>query len=251
MNVDLNADVGEAVPPEAAHEERLLSLVTTAHIACGFHAGDPSVMRHTVQVAMAAGTVIGAHPSYQDAEGFGRRPMQVEPGRVAEDVAYQVGALAGIATLCGTTVRSVKPHGALYNRMAIDPECARAVARALEGLGGDLALVLLAGSAGLDAARASGVHVLAEAFCDRGYQPDGTLAPREVSDGILTDPAAVAQRAVAMVTRHEVTATDGTRVPIHADTLCLHGDTPGALALAAAVRAALDKAGIGVEPALR
>jgi UPF0271 protein len=221
--VDLNADVGELEGPGHPGDGVLLGLVTTVHVACGFHAGGPDLMRRTVTAAVAAGVAVGAHPSYPDREGFGRRPMDRLPERVAEDVLYQVGALDGIARACGTTVRSVKPHGALYSRMAVDEGCARAVTVALRDYGG-------------------------EGFCDRAYLADGTLAPRSAPDSLVVDPDEAARRAVSLAVDHRVTALDGTVLSLDCDTLCVHGDTPGAAIIATAVRRALEEAEVAVAP---
>ena len=246
--VDLNADVGELEGPGHPGDGALLGLVTTVHVACGFHAGGPDLMRRTVTAAVAAGVAVGAHPSYPDREGFGRRPMDRLPERVAEDVLYQVGALDGIARACGTTVRSVKPHGALYSRMAVDEGCARAVVVAVRDYGGDLVLVVPAGSVALRVAREVGVPAAAEGFCDRAYLADGTLAPRSASDSLIVDPEEAARRAVSLAVDHRVTALDDTVLSLDCDTLCVHGDTPGAAIIATAVRRALEEAGLVVAP---
>jgi UPF0271 protein len=249
MAVDLNADVGESLGPwKMGDDERLLPVLSTAHVACGFHAGDPGVMRWTVAAAAAAGVALGAHPSYPDLAGFGRREMQIAPARVADDLLYQVGALDGIARAAGTRVRSVKPHGALYHRVATDPACAESVARALLDLGGDLLLVLPAGCGGLEVAAALGVTVVAEVFCDRAYLPDGRLAPRSLPGSVLTDPDVAARTALMAVLEGVVTAVDGSRIAVDAGTLCVHGDTPGAVELARSVRAGLEGAGVAVRP---
>ncbi len=260
--VDLNADLGEgrepppdrpssAAPPdgvEGGADEGLLSLVTTAHVACGFHAGGPSVMHRTVAAAAAAGVEVGAHPSYPDAEGFGRRAMDRPAERVVDDVLYQVGALMGVAIDAGVTVRSVKPHGALYHRLASDLECASAVASAVHRLGEDLCLVLPSGSPAIAAAEGAGLRVVREAFCDRGYRSDGTLANRGEPGALLTDPDEAAARALSLVTAGEVEAVDGSVIELSCDTLCVHGDTVGAVGIAGAVRRALERAGIRVAP---
>jgi 5-oxoprolinase (ATP-hydrolysing) subunit A len=239
--VDLNADVGEG-----SDDRPLLDVVTTVHVACGFHAGGPAVMRRTVAAAVATGVVVGAHPSYPDRDGFGRRPMDRGPAEVADDVLYQVGALDGIARAGGTIVRSVKPHGALYNRLAADEPCARAVAGAVAAYGNGLVLVVPAGSAAVAIARDEGVPVVAEAFCDRGYLADGSLVPRSAIGALVVDPAEAARRAVALAVDGHVTAVDGTTLELDCDTLCVHGDTPGATAIAAAVRRSLGVAGVAV-----
>jgi len=245
--VDLNADLGEGYGSWPGGEDAgLLGVVTTTHIACGFHAGDPAVMRATVVAAVAAGVVVGAHPSYPDLVGFGRRAMDVAPSRVADDVLYQIGALDGVARANGTRVRSVKAHGALYHRLARDEACALAVARAVAAYGTGLVLVAPAGSPTLVALRGSGVAVFTEAFCDRGYLSDGSLVGRGHDDALLTDPARAAAQGRHLVLDHEVAAVDGGVVHLEADTLCVHGDTPGALAIASAVRRSLEEAGVSV-----
>lgn len=247
--VDLNADLGEALGPwRMGDDDRLLPALSTAHVACGFHAGDPGIMRRTVEAAVAAGVAVGAHPSYPDLLGFGRREMHVEPARVADDLLYQVGALQGIARAAGTRVRSVKPHGALYHRVAVDPDYAEAVARALVDLGGGLVLVLPSGSTGLHVAAELGVAVVAEVFCDRSYLPDGRLAPRSLPGSVVANPTVAARVAVSAVLDGAVTAVDGSRLAVRTGTLCVHGDTPGAVAIARAVRAGLEDAGVAVRP---
>jgi len=246
LRIDLNADVGESFGTFVGQEdEALLALVTTAHVACGFHAGDPATMRATVRTALAHDVAIGAHPSYPDLVGFGRRAMDVAPARVADDVLYQLGALEGIARSLGGRVSTVKPHGALYHRVGWDEPCAAALIGAVRDHGG-LAVVLPAGSPALDVAASLGVPALAEAFCDRGYRQDGTLADRSEPGGVLTDPAEAARRAVSLVVDHMVTALDGSELWMEVDTLCIHGDTPGARVLGVAVRRALEEAGVGL-----
>jgi len=239
--VDLNADVGEGWD-----DGPLIGLVTTVHVACGFHAGGPEVMRRTVQSAVAAGVAVGAHPSYPDRDGFGRRPMDRTAAQVVDDLLYQVGALDGIARVCGGRVTSVKPHGVLYNRMAVDEDCAAAVAAAVAAYGNDLVLVAPAGSTAVEAARREGVPVVAEGFCDRGYLADGTLAPRSSPGAVVTDPDEAGRRAVALAVAGRLAAVDGAQVALRCDTLCIHGDTPDAATMAAAVRRALLGAGVGL-----
>jgi 5-oxoprolinase (ATP-hydrolysing) subunit A len=243
--VDLNADLGEAAGPEVDLEREVLPHVSTTHVACGFHAGDPPGIRATIEAAASLGVAVGAHPSYPDVEGFGRRPMARAIRDVAADVAYQVGALSALAALSGVRIVSVKPHGALYHRMELDEECAAAVARALLELDPDVRLVLSAGSAGLEAAAAAGIAVLAEAFCDRRYRADGRLADRRDTDALLLGPQAALEQALAIVREGRVPTVAGA-VPIAADTLCVHGDTPGAPAIAAAVRRGIEEAGFVV-----
>jgi len=237
--VDLNADVGEGFD-----DEPLFPVVTTVHIACGFHAGDPGLMRRTVSAAVAAGVAVGAHPSYHDRDGFGRRPLDRTPEQVVDDLLYQVGALDGVARAAGATVRSVKPHGALYNRMAVDPDCAAAVAAAVAAYREGLVLVVPAASVALQVASAQGVPVVAEGFCDRGYLSDGTLAPRSSPGAVIADPADAGRRAVSLAVDGRVTTVDGGQVTVPCATLCIHGDSPGAAGMAVAVRRALEAAGV-------
>ena len=244
-SIDLNADVGEGAG--AGGDGPLLDLVTSASVACGFHAGDPSAMRATLEAAAQRGVAVGAHPSYPDRPGFGRRAMDIAPAQVAEQLLYQVGALEGLARVHGAAVRFVKPHGALYHRMASDEACAGAVAEAVRAYGG-LVLVALAGSAALGVARDVGVRAVGEAFADRAYLADGRLAPRDTPGAVLTDADEVAHRAVTLATQGFVTSTEGEPVHLDAATICVHGDTPGAVTLAKSVRAALAGAGISLAP---
>ena len=248
MRIDLNADAGESFGAWAmGDDEALLPHVTSINIACGFHAGDPSVIRHTIRVAAAAGVRIGAHPGYPDLQGFGRRAMALTPGEVEDLVLYQVAALLGIAHAEGVRLSHVKPHGALYNRTARDAALAAAVARAVAALDARLTLVGLAGSALMDAGAVGGLRVLSEAFADRAYLADGSLAPRSVEGALVYEPDLVADRAVRIVRDGRVRSLDGrTDVLVRADTLCIHGDTPGAAHVARAVRAALPGEGIQV-----
>jgi len=240
-SIDLNADLGERYEGwKPGDDDTLLEVVTTAHIACGFHSGDPDVMVETVRAAAARGVVVGAHPSYPDREGFGRRPMDLGLDQIRAAVLYQVAALQGIARAEGTRVVSVKPHGSLYNRMAAEVDCARAIAQAVCLLDPDVWLVVPAGTPAVEAARTVGVRVAQEAFCDRAYRPDGTLVTRGSVGSVLTEPDLVSARAVRLALDHCVEAADGSIVHLVPDTLCLHGDTPGAADLARAVRSALD-----------
>ncbi len=247
--IDLNSDVGESFGSwHLGHDEALIPLVSSINVACGFHAGDPLVMARTVGLARRVGVAIGAHPGYPDLVGFGRRDLDMAPDELEAALLYQVGALAAIASAADTELQHVKPHGALYNRASVDPEVARTIARAVRGFSRELVLVGLAGSALLDAGREAGLRVAAEAFADRAYEPDGTLRSRRLPEAVLSDPQLVARRAVAMATESRVEAIDGSIVELHADTICLHGDTPGPAAIAHAVRAALDAAGVRVQP---
>ena len=242
--IDLNADVGESLGAwSLGEDEALIPLVTSVNVAAGFHAGDPVVIARTVDLAVRAGVAVGAHPGYPDLAGFGRRAMDLSPAEVEAAVIYQVGAVAAFAAAAGTTLRHVKAHGALYNRAAADPVVAAAIARAVRRCSSSLVLVGLAGSAIVAAGREAGLEVAEEAFADRGYAPDGSLLPRGGRGAVLDDPAAAAAQALAIVAG-SVIASDGSRLRVRADTLCVHGDLPGAAARAQAVRDALLAAGV-------
>ena len=248
MRIDLNADVGESFGPwPMGDDARLIPLVTSVNVACGFHAGDPLTIERTIARAVAARVAIGAHPGYPDLAGFGRRDMDMPAAELEAAIVYQVGAVAAFARAAGTDLRHVKPHGALYNRAARDPELAEAIARAVRRCSVELLLVGLAGSDLLAAGQAAGLEVVAEGFADRAYEPDGSLRSRKLPDAMLGPDAAAAQ-AVALVRDSAVTAADGTRVAIRPETLCIHGDGEGAVAIALAVRAALEAAGVEIAP---
>ncbi len=247
MRIDLNADVGESLGPwPMGNDAALIPLVTSVNIACGFHAGDPRTIERTVALAVASGAAIGAHPGYPDLTGFGRRDLAMAPDDLEAAIIYQVGALAAFARAAGAELRQVKAHGALYNRAAVDPETAAAVARAVRRCSADLVLVGLAGSVMLRAGLDAGLRVAAEAFPDRAYESDGTLRSRTLPGAVLTDSAVIADRAVDMARDGVVAAVDGSSVPLRVETICLHGDTPGAADHARAVRRALAAAGIEV-----
>jgi 5-oxoprolinase (ATP-hydrolysing) subunit A len=247
--IDLNADLGEGFGRwELTDDEGLLSVVTSANVACGFHAGDPSTMRRVCALAAARGVRIGAQVSYRDLAGFGRRPMEVPPRELADEVAYQIGALRVFAQAAGAQLAYVKPHGALYNRVVWDEAQADAVVDGVLLAGGDLPILGLPGSAVHRAAAAARLPAVVEAFADRAYRPDGTLVPRTEPGAVLHDPMHVVARSVGIATESAVTAVNGERVPVAADSLCLHGDTPGAVELARGVRQALLGAGISIEP---
>ncbi len=247
--VDLNADVGESFGIYSLGQDPLLmQTITSANVACGFHAGDPGVMRATVALARSHGVAVGAHPGFQDLAGFGRRELQATPRDVENLVLYQIGALAGIAASEGVELTHVKPHGALYNMAARDPGLADAIARAVRSVNRALVLFGPPGSQLVGAARRAGLRTACEAFADRAYQSDGALVPRGQPGAVLHDPDEVAQRAIAMVRDRAVTARDGARVSLEIDTLCVHGDTPGAAEAARRIRDALTSAGIRVAP---
>ena len=243
--IDLNADVGEeASGPDG--DGALLDIVTSASVACGFHAGDPSIMRRTLGDAVVRGVVVGAHPSYPDRAGFGRREMEISPTRLTDDLLYQIGALDGLARSYEARVHYVKPHGALYHRMGEDEACAKAVCDALRAYGG-LSLLAPYGSVVIAVAEHFGVEVATEAFADRAYLPDGRLAPRGDAGAVVTDADAAAARAVTLAREHRVPALDGSWIPITAASICVHGDTAGAAELARQVRGALTAAGVTLQ----
>lgn len=248
MRIDINADVGESFGAYTiGSDEALMRSVTSASVAAGFHAGDPSVLRRTIRLAKAHGVAVGAHPGFPDLVGFGRREMQVSPADAESFVLYQIAAVAGVATAEGVKLQHVKPHGALFNMAARDPSLAAAIASAVASFDPSLILFGLAGSQILTAGRAAGLRVASEVFADRAYEPDGSLRERTRSDAVIHETAAVVSRAVRMVTERSVEAIDGTVVPLDADTICVHGDTPGADALAARLRAGLEAAGVLVK----
>ncbi|WP_322487890.1 5-oxoprolinase subunit PxpA [Chloroflexus sp.] len=247
LSIDLNCDCGESYGAfQIGDDEGILPFVSSANIACGGHAGDPIVMRHTVRRCRELGVAVGAHPSYPDLHGFGRRVLPMSPAEIEAWVLAQIGALAAIAHAEGVELRHVKPHGALYNVAARDHVVATAIARAVAAFSHELALVGLAGSALIDAGREIGLPVLAEAFADRAYEADGRLRDRQYPDALIVDPTACLQQTLSIVRDSVVIAVDGTSVPLRADTICLHGDTPGAAARAAALRHGLESAGITV-----
>ena len=238
--IDLNADLGEGFGHwRAADDDAILPLVSSASIACGFHAGDPLTMRHTVATAGRLGVSVGAHPGYPDLLGFGRRELAATPAEVMAYVLYQLGALAAICRSESVPLRYVKPHGALYNRAATHAPTAAAIATAIHRFDPSLALLGLANSQLVIQAAALGLATASEAFADRRYEPDGTLVPRTEPDAVLTDPSAVAHQALALARDGTVTARDGSVLTIRPDSLCLHSDTPDAPTLLAAIHARL------------
>ena len=247
MQIDLNGDVGESFGAyEMGHDAALIPILTSANIACGFHAGDPGVMRATVALAREHGTAVGAHPGFPDLVGFGRREMKATPREVEDLVAYQIGALAAIAAAQGVRLAHVKPHGALYNMAARDVDLADAIARAIAAVDPSLALFGLPGSQSLEAAQRHKVRAVSEAFADRAYRRDGSLVPRNEPGAVIDDEQIVVTRAVAIARERMVIAADGTRVPLDVQTICVHGDTPGAAVLASRIRKALSDAGVQV-----
>jgi len=242
--IDLNADVGESSGDWRTDDAAIMRSVTSASVACGGHCGDAASMRRTVDLAVEHGVSVGAHVSYADREGFGRRPLEVAPDDLAELVHEQVAALREVAAAAGTSVRYVKPHGALYNAVVHDVAQAGAVVRGVRRADPDLAVVALPGGELVGLARAAGLRVVEEAFLDRAYRDDGTLVPRTEPDAVLHDPAEIAARAVDLALRGRVTSRSGVPLDVGARTLCLHGDTGGAADLLASVRAVLEERGV-------
>jgi UPF0271 protein len=247
--IDLNSDLGESFGIwQLGDDEAMLDIVTSANVACGFHAGDPSTLRRVCQAAADRKVSIGAQVSYPDLLGFGRRFIDIDPSELRDAVLYQLGALDGFAQVAGTGIQYVKPHGALYHACVTHPEQAEAVAEAAHEYDPSMAVLGAPGSHLLAVADALGMEPVSEAFADRAYRSDGTLVPRTEPDAVLTDPDTVARRAVAIATERQVTAIDGTVVTVEARSICIHGDTPGAVALARAVRAGLEMASVGIHP---
>jgi UPF0271 protein len=238
--IDLNSDMGESFGSYVmGADEALLGQVTSANVACGYHAGDPRTLDETVRLAVAAGVVVGAHVSYPDLVGFGRRHVQVSADELVTDVLYQIGALEAFCRRYGTTVRYVKAHGALYNDLAQDVGLAGALGDAVTAYGGDLAVLVLAASPAAGVLADRGVRVVSEGFADRAYTPDGHLVGRRTPGAVLTDPAVVAERAWRLALGAPIEAIDGSTFVLDVQSLCVHGDTPGAVELAGAVRRSL------------
>lgn len=241
-SIDLNCDVGEGVGADDA----VMPHITSANIACGVHAGDAATMQATVTLALRHGVALGAHPGFDDRANFGRRDMQLAPGELHALVTSQIDALSAVAAAHGARLAHVKPHGALYNMAATHADMATTIARAVRSVDGSLILFALSGSALARAGRDAGLVVAEEAFADRAYAGDGTLVPRTRPGAVITDANAVITHALRIVTDGVVRSVDGSDVVVSADTLCIHGDTPGAAALASALRAAFDRSGITV-----
>jgi 5-oxoprolinase (ATP-hydrolysing) subunit A len=249
VRIDLNADLGEGFGVwRLGDDEALLEVVTSANVACGFHAGDPVTMRRVCEAAVDRGVVIGAQVGYRDLQGFGRRRMQIEPDDLAADVLYQLGALDACARAAGSGVRYVKPHGALYNTAMDDRDQADAVASAVVAFDRSLPLLALPGSAMADAAHAAGLPFVPEAFADRAYLPSGRLVPRSEPGALVDNPYDAVARAAAFALHQCVTTTDGSVLPVEARSLCVHGDTPGAVYLAGEIRRTLVDAGVTLAP---
>lgn len=247
--IDLNSDLGESFGPwKMGDDAAMLTIVTSANIACGFHAGDPAGILKTLEAAKKNNVCVGAHIGYRDLVGFGRRNMDPTSAELQGDVIYQIGALMGLAKAAGTHVSYVKPHGALYNTIAHDMRQGRDVINGILAVDPTLTLMALAGSPLISEARAAGLHVVAEAFADRAYQSDGALVSRREPCATFHDPAIVAERMLEMVETGKIMAIDGKRIAIDAQSICLHGDNPDAVAMAKAVRSRLEQAGIALRP---
>jgi len=249
--VDLNSDLGEGFGTwRLGDDDAMLEIVTSANVACGFHAGDPRTLLSTCERAVGRGVTIGAQVGYRDLPGFGRRFIDYETADLVADVIYQIGALDALASAAGGRVRYVKPHGALYNAIFHHEQQAAAVVDAVRRYDPALPVLGLPGSVFLRLAAEAGLPTVREAFADRGYQPDGTLVSRREAGALLHDPAEVAARMVRLVTDGTLTAVDGSQIPVEADSICVHGDSPGAVAMARAVRAALNTAGVDLKAAV-
>lgn len=247
--IDLNSDLGELEGPWGREMDRaVLDVVTSANVACGFHAGDRQTMAATVQAAIRRGVVVGAHISYRDRHGWGRRPLDLEATVLGAQVIEQLEVLDEVATAAGTRVAYVKAHGTLYHRMAVDPEQAQAVVSAMVAHDPTLVLLTLPGSVAMDLAERAGVAARAEAFADRAYGADGHLVARDVPGAVIEDPEVAAARAVRLATESQVEAVDDSVVRVEARSLCVHGDTPGAAAMARRIWSALEEAGVIIAP---
>ncbi|MBM3604051.1 MAG: LamB/YcsF family protein [Alphaproteobacteria bacterium] len=249
MQIDLNSDLGEGYGAwRMGDDAAMLDIVSSANVACGFHAGDPRGLLETLQQAARRGVAVGAHVSYPDRVGFGRRPMDVAAQELTADVIYQIGALQGLARAAGTRVTYVKPHGALYNTIAEDARQGDAVIAGIVAVDPALVLMGLAGAPILDRARAAGLRVVAEAFADRAYTPSGALVSRRLPGAVLHDPDLVADRMVRLAAEGVIEAADGSTLQLQADSICVHGDSPGAVQMAARTRQALRDRRIAIVP---
>jgi UPF0271 protein len=247
--VNLNADMGEGFGAyDIGNDADILKVIKSASIACGFHAGDPCTMRHVVEQARDSGVSIGAHPGFNDLWGFGRRKIDMNPDDLEYLVAYQIGALQAMAAYVGERVTHVKPHGALNNMAAVNDDYALAVGRAIKVVDRDLIYVALAGSRMEWAAQKLGLRLAREGFCDRQYDDDGNLTSRKIPGSVIKDPAVATEQVVRMVTQGEIISRNGKRISCKVDTLCVHGDEPTAIALAAQVRQGLEAAGVQIVP---
>ena len=247
VNIDINCDMGESFGPwKMGADAEVMPNITSANVACGAHAGDPGVMRRTIRAAKEHGVAVGAHPGFADLQGFGRREMQADPAEVEDSLIAQIGALAAMARAEAAPLRHVKAHGALYNMAARDRKLADAVARAIKAFDASLVMFGLPKSPLIEAGIAAGLRVAAEGFADRSYEPDGSLTPRSRPGAVIHDAAVVVDRAVRMVRDGVVLTSEGREIPLKVDTICVHGDTPGAPDLTRRIRAGLEAAGISV-----
>lgn len=247
--IDLNSDLGEGYGAwRMGDDTAMLAIVSSANVACGFHAGDPLTILATVREAASRGVAIGAHVSYPDRVGFGRRPMDVTPDELTADVIYQIGALQGICAAAGTRVSYVKPHGALYNTIASDARQGAAVIAAIRAVDPSLVLMGLAGAPILTQAAGAGLATVAEAFADRAYTRQGTLVSRREPGAVLHDPDQIAARMLRLATKGQIEATDGTTLQLRADSICVHGDSPGAVIISTRIRQALLAGGVSITP---
>lgn len=249
--IDLNADLGETTAGNpVADDASMIELVSSANIACGFHAGDPHDIARTVASAAERGVTVGAHVGYRDAAGFGRRFMEYAPNELADEVLYQIGALEALARRHGTAIRYVKPHGALYNAIVHHEKQAKAVLDGIRAFGGDLAVMLLPGGVAVHHAEKAGMTVIAEAFADRNYNPDGTLVSRREPNAVITDPDVVAARVLQLAETGTITAVDGSRLSVDALSVCVHGDSPGSVDMTRSIVDRLRDKGIEIRSAL-
>lgn len=245
--VNINSDLGESFGPWVmGNDAEVLKIVRSANVACGFHAGDPAGMLATLKAAQARGVVVGAHVAYRDLAGFGRRNMDVASSDLVADVIYQIGALQGLARAAGTVVKYIKPHGALYNTIAQDRRQAADMINAIKAIDPSLVLMALAGSPLIAWARDAGLSVVAEAFADRGYTPQGALVSRREKGAVLHDEKLIAERMLTLVRDGVIEAVDGSQVRVEADSICVHGDSPGAVAIARQLRLRFEQEGVQI-----
>jgi 5-oxoprolinase (ATP-hydrolysing) subunit A len=247
--IDLNSDLGEGYGDyRMGDDEAMLGIVSSVNVACGFHAGDPQIMAKTFAAAKSAGVAIGAHPGYPDLQGFGRRHIPYPPAEIERIVAYQIGAAMAVARLAGHKITHVKAHGALANLAADERQMADAVVHAAKAVAPDLVVLAIAGTEIEHAAERHGMRVAREIFADRAYTPQGRLVPRREPGAVIHDPEKAAARVLEMLDAGAIIAVDGTRVKVGIDSICVHGDTPGAVKLAETVRNALTRAGLALRP---
>lgn len=249
MRIDINCDMGESFGAyKIGEDEKVIPYITSANIACGCHAGDPMVMAITMELAKKHRVAVGAHPGYPDLVGFGRRNLETLPGEIKNYLLFQIGALMAFARVNGLSLQHVKPHGALYNLAARDEKAAQEVIEAVRSLDSDLILVMLSGSLGAKMAAASGLKVAQEVFPDRAYLKDGRLAPRTMAGAVIHDPELVKKRIIKLMATGMMTSIEGKEISLKADTLCIHGDTPGAWKVARVIQRELKKSGIKSVP---